>query len=85
MYGGPPMPWDAPTTAPAIPQQQVFPFLTVPNGVRFVVDPVAKKRIRVTSKKDDDGSLRLKVYVDGVLISEAITDGGTTVTIETEI
>lgn len=43
-----------------------------------------KVHLRVTSRVGEDGQLRLKIYVDGVLLSESIAEGST-VTVETEV
>ncbi len=88
MYGGAPMPgytprtpWTPDDTAPA-----VGPYIpTMPNTTQLVVTPPAKRKLRVTTMHGSDGSIRIKVYVDDTLLSETISDSGSTLSVETEI
>lgn len=99
MYGGPPIP-TAPTPTPNVPFQipgvpvvQPYPFVTAPDAGSVKLDirtqaalgEDTQRRLRVTTLHTDTGEIRIKVYIDGVLISESIAEGGSTLTVETNI
>jgi len=95
MYGGAPFPYQpqTPVTPYVPPIVPVYPESPNTIGTKITLDPRTqamadadtKRRLRVTTLKGDDGEIRLKVYLDGVLVSESITDGGSTLTVETDI
>lgn len=56
-----------------------------PPRPSFSPDPTAKRKLRVSSRRDEDGQLRVKVHLDGVLLSEVAGHGDGTVTVEVEV
>jgi hypothetical protein len=50
----------------------------------FNEDPAAKAKVRVSARVGEDGQLWVKIYRDGVLVSESSGHPGGTVTVEIE-
>jgi len=90
MYGAPPMtgpwpgePWipDQPWI-PTVPQIPFEPYPVLPDtttGTKIVLPaaPQEKRHVRVVTRKETDGTLKLKVYIDGELQTEVESDGTT--------
>lgn len=85
-YGAPSVPWEDPQPfGPYIPN----PLIPEPEpNLRVVLDNLklaAPRKLRVSTMREDTGELKLKVYVDGVLVYEATSMNGTTITVETTV
>jgi len=86
MYGAPPVPgpWpgDQPWIPPTVPQIPFEPYPVLPDtttGTKIVLPaaPQEKRHVRVVTRKETDGTLKLKVYIDGELQTEVESDGTT--------
>lgn len=75
LYGAPP---------PYYPPDIIPNPMPVPRPGPTIPDPVSaiSKTIRVTTRVDENGALKLKVYVDGAFVSEATSENGSTITLE---
>lgn len=82
-YGAPSVPWEDP--------QPFGPYIPIPEpepNLRVVLDNLklaAPRKLRVSTMREATGELKLKVYVDGVLVYEATSMNGTTITVETTV
>ncbi len=86
-YGAPSVPFDPPFVLPAPP---VVPVEIAPPGVPVDWAKVfshlpQKKKLRISTMRESTGELKLKVYVDNELVYEAISEHGTTLTVETTV
>ncbi len=75
-YGSPSMMID--------PYPQTVP-VQMPQTVQVQFTESKKTKLRVSTRCEEDGELKLKVYVNDVLVYEASSTNGTTLTMESSI
>lgn len=89
MYGAPPpptgpwpgdQPWPIVPTIPWAPE--IIPGDPLPTtGTKIVLPsvtaPAEKRHVRVVTRKETDGTIKLKIYIDGELQTEVESDGTT--------
>lgn len=88
MYGGPsPRPWEPPRT-PEFPMAENIDITTATKIGNLVKDfekaRSVRHTIRVSTRREEDGTIKIKVHVDGKLVCESESTG-TTITVETEV
>ena len=81
MYGAPGVEW--------VPEREFVPLVpSAPPSEAF--DRIAKamlvgkRKLRVSAARDADGGIRVKVTLDGVLVSESLTPGAS-ITVEADV
>ncbi len=86
-YGAPSVPYEPPHTIP-LPFVPLVPPSTPTVDWEKVLKSAnerEKHKLRITTRREENGELKLKVYVDGELVYEAVSEGGGTLTVETTV
>lgn len=86
-YGAPSVPYEPPFTLPAPPYEIAPPGREIApvDWAKVFAHLPQKKTLRISTMREDTGALKLKVYVDNELVYEAISEHGTTLTVETKV